>query len=186
MSKEKHEEKTQLSRVLGPVHVWALGVGIVLVGEYMGWNFTVAQGGTLGAIIACWTIGLMYVTLIMINTEMGSVLPEAGGQYAMGKYFLGPLAAFNIGLMLVLEYAMLEAADALVVGEILRSLSVDVQPLPYIILCLLFLTYLNYRGAYATLTLNFVITAIAFIAIILLLFGSNFWIPRKPCLICKT
>ena len=28
-------EKISLLRVLGPAHVWALGVGIVLVGEYM-------------------------------------------------------------------------------------------------------------------------------------------------------
>jgi ethanolamine permease len=49
---------------------------------------------------------------------------------------------------------MLEAADALVVGKILQSLSMEVQPLPYIIFCLLLLTYLNYRGAYATLTIN--------------------------------
>lgn len=32
-------QRLQLLRVLGPGHVWALGVGIVLVGEYMGWNF---------------------------------------------------------------------------------------------------------------------------------------------------
>ena len=31
--------RINLLRVLGPVHVWALGVGIVLVGEFMGWNF---------------------------------------------------------------------------------------------------------------------------------------------------
>ena len=34
-------QKISVSRVLGPVHVWALGVGIVLVGEYTGWNFAV-------------------------------------------------------------------------------------------------------------------------------------------------
>jgi ABC-type dipeptide/oligopeptide/nickel transport system ATPase component len=107
-----------LNKVLGPMHIWALGVGIVLVGEFMGWNFTVAKGGTIGAIIACWTIGLMYISLVMCNTEIGSVIPEAGGQYAMAKYLLGPLAAFNIGLMLVFEYVMLEASDALVVGAI--------------------------------------------------------------------
>ena len=37
-------ERLQLLRVLGPGHVWALGVGIVLVGEYMGWNFAVGKG----------------------------------------------------------------------------------------------------------------------------------------------
>jgi ethanolamine permease len=37
-------QKISLLRVLGPGHVWGLGVGIVLVGEYMGWNFAVGAG----------------------------------------------------------------------------------------------------------------------------------------------
>jgi ethanolamine permease len=177
-----NEEQQHLSKVLGPMHIWALGVGIVLVGEFMGWNFTVAKGGSLGAIIACWVIGILYISLVMINTEIGSVIPEAGGQYAMAKYLLGPLAAFNIGLMLVFEYVMLEAADALVVGAILQSLNPAIQSLPYVILTLLFLTYLNYRGVYATLTLNFFITAIAFVTIFVLLFSTNFSIPSQSIL----
>ena len=176
------EEKPHLSKVLGPVHIWALGVGIVLVGEFMGWNFTVAKGGTLGAIIACWVMGLLYTSLVMVNTEMGSVIPEAGGQYAMAKYFMGPLAAFNVGLMLVFEYVMLEAADALVVGEILKTLSPHLDSLPFIILTLVGLTWLNYRGVYATLTFNFVITAIAYLTIFVLLFSTKFFIPGSSLL----
>ena len=42
-------QSLNLLKVLGPVHVWALGVGIVLVGEYMGWNFAVGKGGAIGA-----------------------------------------------------------------------------------------------------------------------------------------
>ena len=161
MEKEKTNEKSQgLSKVLGPMHIWALGVGIVLVGEFMGWNFTVAKGGSIGSVIALWTVAMLYVMIVMMNTEMGSVMPEAGGQYTMAKYMLGPLAAFNVGLMLVLEYAMLEAADVLVVGQILESLNPNVKALPFIILSLLVLTYMNYRGVYATLTMNFVITAV--------------------------
>jgi ethanolamine permease len=34
-----------------------LGVGIVLVGEYMGWNFAVGKGGAYAALIACWFAG---------------------------------------------------------------------------------------------------------------------------------
>ena len=45
-----HGEKVSLLRVLGPGHVWALGVGIVLVGEYMGWNFAVGKGGAYAAL----------------------------------------------------------------------------------------------------------------------------------------
>jgi len=164
-----------LIKVLGPMQVWALGVGIVLVGEFMGWNFSVAKGGTLGSVIACWIIGILYISLILVNTEIGSVIPEAGGQYAMAKYLLGPLAAFNIGLMLVFEYVMLEAADALVVGTILHAINPAIQSLPFVILILIALTYLNYRGVSATLNFNFVITAIAFVTIFVLLFATRFY-----------
>ena len=101
---EKEKKDTALSKVLGPMHIWALGVGIVLVGEFMGWNYTVAKGGSLGSLIALWTVAMFYIMIVMMNTEMGSVMPEAGGQYTMAKYLLGPLAAFNVGLMLVFEY----------------------------------------------------------------------------------
>ena len=45
-------EKSHLAllRILGPIHVWALGVGIVLVGEFTGWNFSADKGGALAAL----------------------------------------------------------------------------------------------------------------------------------------
>ena len=174
------------NKVLGTIHVWALGVGIVIVGEFMGWNFAVAKGGTLGSILACWIIGFLFISLILINTEMISTIPDShGGQYAMAKYCLGPLGAFNIGLMLVFEYVMLEAADALVIGEILKSVNPDIQPLPYILLCLLVLTYLNYRGVYITLSVNFVITATALITIFILFFATKFYSPSESLIRIK-
>lgn len=176
------KSNSHLSKVLGPMHIWALGVGIVLVGQFMGWNFTIAKGGSLGSIIACWVIGILYISLIMFNTEMGSVMPEAGGQYSMAKYLLGPLAAFNVGMMLVFEYVMLAAADSLVVGEILKTISPDIQALPYILLSILALTWLNYRGVHATLNLNIVLTGIAFVTIIILLFSTKFYSPTESML----
>ena len=46
----RQDQRLQLLRVLGPGHVWALGVGIVLVGEYMGWNFSVGKGGMVAGL----------------------------------------------------------------------------------------------------------------------------------------
>jgi ethanolamine permease len=71
-------EKINLLRVLGPAHVWALGVGIVLVGEYMGWNFSVGKGGAYAALIACWFAGLLYTCVAMIDSEVTSTV--AGGR----------------------------------------------------------------------------------------------------------
>ena len=42
-----HGDRVSLLRVLGPVHVWALGVGIVLVGEFTGWNFQPTRAARL-------------------------------------------------------------------------------------------------------------------------------------------
>ncbi len=170
-----NKKELSLSKVLSPKHIWALVVGIVLVGDFMGWNFGIAKGGTLGVLIACWVMGIMYLSLGLINTEMATVIPEAGGQYSMAKYFMGPLASFNIGLMLVFQYIMLEAADALVVGQMLKIISPDINPIPFIILSLLFLTFINYRGVHGTLTLNFFITAISIITLVILFVSVFFF-----------
>lgn len=176
---QKERTETGNHRILGPIHIWALGVGIVLVGEFMGWNSAILKGGNLAALVGMWIISVMYVCLISMTTEMAAVMPEAGGQYTMAKYILGPLGAFNVGLMVMLQYAMLEAADALVVGELLHAVNPEFQPLPYIILSLLLLTYVNYRGAHATFTLNLIITSAAFFSVLFLLFSTGFYDGEK-------
>lgn len=182
MGRQKYKQSVHIRRTLSPVHIWALGVGIVLVGEFMGWNLTINQGGSVAALIGMWVMGMMYMGQVMLVSEMAAVMPEAGGQYTMAKYLLGPLAAFNVGLMQVFEYAMLEAGDIIVVGQLLNSLNPKIQILPFTILTLLVLAFINYRGAQATLTLNFVITSVAFISVIILLFSTNFYDPQATLL----
>ena len=99
--------------MLGPAHVWALGVGIVLVGEYTGWNFAADKGGTLAALIVCWVVGLLYTSVAMIDSEVTSTVAAAGGQYAQAKHIVGPLMAFNVALYLVFAYTMLEVSNAM-------------------------------------------------------------------------
>ncbi len=182
-----HGEKISLLRVLGPGHVWALGVGIVLVGEYMGWNFSVGKGGAMAALIACWVAGLLYTCVAMIDSEVTSTVAAAGGQYAQAKHIVGPLMAFNVGLFLVFAYTMLEAANAITLGYLIQTVggmmamtdaageALVLHDKPFIVLTIMFLAWLNYRGVYATLTFNLVITAIAFIAIIILFFAVKPW-----------
>ena len=168
-----HGEKISLLRVLGPGHVWALGVGIVLVGEFMGWNFGVGKGGALAALIACFVAGLLYTCVAMIDSEVTSTVAAAGGQYAQAKHIVGPLMAFNVGLFLVFAYTMLEAGNAWTVGFLMQTVGgmagfEGISDKPFIVLTILFLAWLNYRGVFATLTFNLVITAIAFISILVL------------------
>ena len=68
---------------------------------------------------------------------------------------------------------MLEAANAITLGYLVQTVGTmagfaDVHDKPFIVLTIVFLAWLNYRGVYATLTVNLVLTAIAFIAIVIL------------------
>jgi ethanolamine permease len=176
-------ESLSLSKVLGPVHIWGLGVGIVLVGEYMGWNFAVGKGGMFGALIAAWVVGVLYTCVAMIDSEVTSTVAAAGGQYTQAKHMIGPLMAFNVGLFLVLEYTMLEAADANVMSYLATTVSGQlgyhgsVNQYAFIVLAIMVLAFLNYRGVLATLSVNFVITAIAFVAIVVLFLGVEGFNP---------
>ena len=179
------QERPALRKVLAPMHIWALGVGIVLVGEFMGWNFAVEKGGMYGALVACWVVGLLYTCIVMINSEVTSAIPAAGGQYAQAKHTVGPLMAFNVGLYLTLAYTMLEAANANVLCYLLTTMSrllgseQELSPYPFAVLAILALAFLNYRGVFASLTLNFVITGFAFPTILVLFVGLRAWSPSR-------
>ena len=174
-----HGTNVGLLRVLGPAHVWALGVGIVLVGEYMGWNFAVGKGGAYAALVACWFAGILYTCVAMIDSEVTSTVAAAGGQYTQAKHIVGPLMAFNVGLYLVFAYTMLEAANAITAGYLISEVARlsgfegTLDQRPFIILSIMFLAWLNYRGVLATLTFNLVITAIAFSAIVILFLSTT-------------
>ncbi len=172
-------QKISLSRVLGPVHVWALGVGIVLVGEYTGWNFAVDKGGTLAALIICWVMGLLYTSVAMIDSEVTSTVAAAGGQYAQAKHIVGPLMAFNVALYLVFAYTMLEVSNAILIVDTIKSYAgaefTDWHYRGIIATVIVVLAALNYRGVLMTLNVNFVITAVAYLAIIVLFFSVQPW-----------
>ncbi len=177
-------QRISLLKVLGPLHVWALGVGIVLVGEFMGWNFSVAKGGAYGALVACWVIGLLYTCVAMIDSEVTSTVAAAGGQYTQAKHIVGPLMAFNVGLYLVMAYTMLEAGNAIVIGDLMKSLAGQfghegLDARPFIVLSIVALAWLNYRGVLMTLTVNLVITFLAFVSIVILFIGVEPWNPGK-------
>src|SRR4026209_2151786 len=149
-----HGDRVSLLRVLGPAQVWAVGVGIVLVGEFTGWNFSADKGGALAALIVCWLVGVLYTSVAMIDSEVTSTVAAAGGQYAQAKHIVGPLMAFNVGLFLVLAYTMLEAGNDTTAGEPLPAVGgmagfESVHDKPFIVLTIVALAWLNYRGVFA-------------------------------------
>ena len=106
-------------------------------------------------------------------------MEAAGGQYTQAKHIIGPLMAFNVGLYLVFAYTMLEAGNAITLGFLVDTVAGmtghegGLDQRPFIVLAIMFLAWLNYRGVLATLTFNLVITAVAFVAIITIFLATS-------------
>ncbi|WP_135612613.1 APC family permease [Methanococcoides sp. AM1] len=163
-----------LVKTLRPYQVWALGVGIVLVGNFMGWNFTVAKGGILGSLFALLVAGTMYVMVSLCASELGASTKLAGGPYDWARLFVGPGAAALVGLAVYMEFIAVEAADAIVMASVLTAIfpSAELAVFPVTLLVITSLTFINYRGVEAVLNLNFALAFIALLGIIIFFFAN--------------
>ena len=112
------EPKHQLKRVLGPIHLTAMGVGAAVgAGIFSSIGSAVAGGGEhTGAgpaiiisfilvAVACALAGFCYA-------EFASMVPTAGSAYTYAYATLGELIAWIIGWDLILEYAVGNVAVA--------------------------------------------------------------------------
>lgn len=112
----------ELKRVLKPVHVWAIAVGLVISGEYFGWNLGWASSGTVGLLIATLVITLMYVTFIFSYTELTTSIPHAGGAFAYAYRAMGPFGGLIAGYATLIDFLFATPAIAFALGAYLHFL----------------------------------------------------------------
>src|SRR5206468_2237243 len=90
-------EKHALKKPLGVLHIWALGVGAVITGEYFGWNLGLRDNGPVAMIVASLIVCLLYLTWVLALSELSVALPFAGGPLAYGRRTSGPTLGFIMG-----------------------------------------------------------------------------------------
>jgi ethanolamine permease len=112
----------QLNKVLKPVHLWAIAVGLVISGEYFGWNFGWAVSGTIGFLIATLVITLMYITFIFSYTELTTSIPHAGGAFAYAYRAMGPFGGLIAGYATLVDFLLATPAIAFALGSYLHFL----------------------------------------------------------------
>ena len=60
-----------LKKPLGVLHIWALGVGVVITGEYFGWNQGLKEGGPIGMLLATlFVCALSFSSAIFLILEL--------------------------------------------------------------------------------------------------------------------
>src|SRR5919206_3049051 len=107
-----------LLRVLG------VGFGLaVIIGNTIGAGIFRAPGSiaeqlpSVGPFLLIWLLGGLYALLGAISlAELGTMIPQSGGQYVFARYALGEYAGFIVGWSDWISSCGSTAAVALVIG----------------------------------------------------------------------
>src|SRR3954454_18111506 len=105
-----------LKKPMGVWHIWALGVGVVITGEYFGWNPGLKEGGPIGMLLASLFVCALYLMWVLALSELSVAMPFAGGPLAYGRRAVGPAFGFVMGWSMFLEALFAAIGTALATG----------------------------------------------------------------------
>ena len=161
---------SQLKKVLTPIHLWALGVGMVISGEYFGWNYGWNSAGTMGFLVATVVVAVLYITFIFSYTELTTSIPHAGGPFAFAYKAFGPYGGLIAGYATCVEFVLAPPAIAFALGSYLHFLLPEVPVLGTAIGCYVIFSLINFFGIKESTQFNLLVTVLA-VAELLLFMG---------------
>ncbi|MBI1917367.1 MAG: amino acid permease [Planctomycetes bacterium] len=121
-----------LKKPLRVLDIWALGVGVVITGEYFGWNLGLRDNGPVAMIVASLIVCLLYLTWVLALSELSVALPFAGGPLAYGRRAVDPSLGFVMGWSMFLECQFATIATALATGGYIAFLVNPADPGPVV------------------------------------------------------
>ena len=160
----------KLRQTLRPVHLWAIGVGLVISGEYFGWNYGWGVAGTVGFLIATLIVTLLYVCFVFSFTELTTAIPHAGGAFAYSYRAMGPLAGLVAGYATLIDFLLATPAIAIALGSYLHFLYPQIPIAPAALVFNLFFVLLNISGIRESAAFSLFVTILA-VAELLLFIG---------------
>lgn len=156
-----------LSRTLGPVLLWGLGVGYVISGMYFGWNLGLPQGGTLGLAIATAGAILLYVTFTFSYAELACAIPKAGGVFDYASRGLNRDWGFIAGAAQLIEFLFAPPAIAAAIGAYFHLFIPGVGAREIGVVAYMLFTALNIYGVRAAAGFELAVTLVAVFELLL-------------------
>jgi ethanolamine permease len=112
----KYLEEHALRKPMRTVHIWSLGVGAVITGEYFGWNGGLGVAGPIGMLLATLFVCTLYMAWVLSLSELSVAMPFAGGPLAYGRRAVGPWLGFVMGWSMFLECLFATIGTAIATG----------------------------------------------------------------------
>jgi len=150
-----------LKKVLGPVQLWGIAVGLVISGEYFGWSYGWNTAGTLGFLVATVLVATMYTTFIFSFTELSTAIPHAGGPFAYARRAFGPTGGFVAGFATLVEFVFAPPAIALAIGAYLNVQFPGINPKWFALGAYVIFIALNWVGVGIAAAFELFVTVLA-------------------------
>ncbi|KAE8969910.1 hypothetical protein PR003_g28329 [Phytophthora rubi] len=154
-------------------HLWALGVGAVVSGDFFGWQSGLVAGFD-GLLILLALVTVLYVLLSFSIAELCTTVPVGGGPYVFALHAIGPRAAFFAGLAeslkVVITCAVVVTGISSYMNQLL-SLSSDYGPIWWAVFYVLFVS-LNIVGIEMTFRVQAVTTVVSVVILLVFYIGA--------------
>ena len=150
-----------LKKALTSLHLWAIAVGLVISGEYFGWNYGWAAAGPVGFLVATLLVTLLYITFIFSFTELTTAIPQAGGPFAYSHRAFGPVGGLVAGYATLVEFLFAPPAIAFALGSYGHFLWPALPVLYTALACYVVFTLINLLGIKESATFSLVVTVLA-------------------------
>lgn len=160
---------SSLKKVIRPIHLWAISVGLVISGEYFGWNYGWGVAGTIGFLLATLIITVLYITFIFSFTELTTAIPQAGGPFSYAQRALGPIGGLIAGYATLVEFLLATPAIALALGNYLHFLHPAIPVLWSAIAVYILLTSVNLLGIKESASFTLLFTLLAVVELLIYL-----------------
>lgn len=158
--------KPVLKKALSAVHLWAIAVGLVISGEYFGWNYGWGVAGTIGMLIATLAVTVLYITFVFSFTELTTSIPNAGGPFTYAFKALGPIGGLIAGYATLIEFLFATPAIAYALGSYLHFLYPETTVVYTAIGCYVVFTMINLLGVKESAVFTLIITILAVVELL--------------------
>jgi ethanolamine permease len=156
-----------LKQSLSTFQLWGIAVGLVISGEYFGWNYGWGYAGTFGFAVVTLLIALMYTTFVLSYTELTTSIPTAGGPFSYAQRAFGPTGGYFAGIATLVEFVFAPPAVALAIGAYFKVQFPNVDAKNVAMASYLAFMALNIFGVNAAANFELFVTVLAVVELLI-------------------
>jgi ethanolamine permease len=155
------QSKVGLKKVLGTTQLWAIAVGMVISGQYFGWNYGWSVAGTTSFLVSVILVTVLYLTFIFSYTELTTSIPEAGGPFVYAFRAIGPVGGFVAGFATLIDFVLAPPAIAMALGSYANFLNPAIPVLMTAIIVYIVFISINLFGMKESANFSLLITTLS-------------------------